>query len=101
MFDRLTHMLTKEFIQVFRDRRMKLVIFVLPAIQVLVFGYAASNDVRDVPTAVFDLGQSAGSRELVSRFLGSGYFALVEEVWTEARARELLDRGEATALLRL
>jgi ABC-2 type transport system permease protein len=101
MFDRLAHMLTKEFIQVFRDPRMRFVIFVLPAIQMLVFGYAASNDVRDVPTAVFDLDRSAASRELVSRFLGSRYFELVEEVRNEVRARELIDRGDATALLRV
>ncbi|MBI5017104.1 MAG: ABC transporter permease [Deltaproteobacteria bacterium] len=101
MLERLKRMLIKEFLQIFRDPRMRVVIFVLPAIQVLVFGYAASNDVRDVPTALFDQDQTVASRELASRFEGSGYFDVVEHVSTEARARELLDRGEATALLRV
>jgi ABC-2 type transport system permease protein len=101
MLERLRRMLIKEFLQVFRDPRMRVVIFVLPAIQVLVFGYAASNDVRDVPTAVFDRDGTPKSRELVSRFTGSGYFEVVAWVETEARAREVLDRGEVTALLRL
>ena len=101
MFERLKHMLLKEFIQVFRDPRMRVVIFLLPAIQVLVFGYAASNDVRDVPTAVFDLDGTPASRTLVARFAGSGYFDVIERVTTEDGVRGALDRGTASALLRV
>ena len=49
MFERIRHMLIKEFIQVFRDPRMRTVIFVIPCIQVLVIGYAVTTDVRHVP----------------------------------------------------
>ena len=45
MFERIRHMLIKEFIQVFRDPRMKAVVFVMPIVQVLVFGYAVTTDV--------------------------------------------------------
>ena len=55
MLGRLRQMLIKEFIQVFRDPRMRMVIFVIPCIQVLVIGYAVSTDVRHVPTAIYDL----------------------------------------------
>ncbi|MBI5443444.1 MAG: ABC transporter permease, partial [Deltaproteobacteria bacterium] len=93
-------MLRKEFIQIFRDPRMRFMLFGVPVLQMLVFGYAATNDVRDVPTAVFDLDQTPESRELTARFPGSRYCRVVEYVRTEARARALLDRGDATALLR-
>jgi ABC-2 type transport system permease protein len=99
MRERLKHMLIKEFIQVFRDPRMRAVIFVVPVMQLLVFGYAVSTDVKHVATAVYDLDHSVTSRELVSRFVKSGYFAVVEHVASETRARALLDRGEARVLL--
>lgn len=93
-------MIVKEFLQLLRDPRMKFVLFVVPAVQMLVFGYAASNDVRDIPTAIFDQDLSVESRALTARFLASGHFDRLASVDDEDRARELLDRGEVSALLR-
>jgi ABC-2 type transport system permease protein len=101
MFERIRHMLVKEFIQVLRDPRMKAVIFVIPVVQLMVFGYAVTTDVRRVTTAVYDLDNSVVSRDLTSRFLRSGYFDVVEHVYDDQRAAELLDRGAVQALLRM
>jgi len=101
MRERIKHMLIKEFIQVFRDPRMKAVIFIVPVLQCLVFGYAVTTDVRHIPTAVYDLDDSVASRELVSRFEKSGYFDVAEYLASDRRARELLDRGEVRAVLRM
>lgn len=101
MFERIKQMLIKEFIQIFRDPKMRGVIFLMPIIQVLVFGYAVTTDVKHVPTAVYDLDNSIASRELTGRFIRSGYFDIIEYVETEDRARELVDRGEAQAVLRI
>jgi ABC-2 type transport system permease protein len=100
MFERIKHMLIKEFIQVFRDPRMQFVIFLLPCVQVLVIGYAVTFDVKHVRTAIYDLDNSQVSRELTARFIGSGYFDVVATVGDEATVRNLLDRGEAAAVLR-
>lgn len=101
MLERIKQMLIKEFIQVFRDPRMKGVIFLMPIVQVLVFGYAVTTDVDHIATAVYDLDHSVASRELVSRFVASGYFEVVEQVNDEARGRAMLDHGEAQAILRM
>jgi ABC-2 type transport system permease protein len=101
MRERIKHMLIKEFIQVFRDPRMKAVIFVAPVLQCLVFGYAVTTDVRHVSTAVYDLDNSVASRELISRFANTGHFDIVEYVSNESRARLLLDRGKVRAVLRM
>ena len=69
MWERIKHMLIKEFIQIFRDPRMKGVIFLMPIIQLLVFGYAVTTDVKNVATLVHDLDNSIASRELVSLFV--------------------------------
>ena len=101
MLERLKAMLVKEFVQVLRDPRMRFVVLVIPVVQTIIFGYAVSTDVRDVATAIYDLDNSSRSRELADRFIKSGYFDLQERVYDEARARELIDRGEVKALLRM
>jgi ABC-2 type transport system permease protein len=101
MRERIKHMLVKEFIQIFRDPRMKGVIFLMPVIQLLVFGYAVTTDVRHIPTAVYDLDHSIASRELVARFVESGYFEVLEYVDNDRRAQELVDQGKAGAVLRM
>ena len=99
MRERLRHMLVKEFIQALRNPRMRAIILVTPVIQLFLFGYAVTTDVHNIALAVYDLDQSVASRELTSRFVRSGYFDLVEPVTNPDRVRELLDRGEARAVL--
>lgn len=101
MFERVRHMLKKEFIQVFRDPRMRIVIFVIPCFQVLVIGYAVSTDVKNVRTAVYDLDNSQASREVTARFIRSGYFDVVARIGDEKVAREMLDRNDVTVVLRM
>lgn len=101
MFERIKHMLIKEFIQIIRDPRMMGVILLMPIVQSLVFGYAVTTDVTHIPTAIFDLDNSRESRELVTRFVDSGYFAVVEYVSQAERAQELVDRGKVQAVLRM
>ncbi len=101
MGERLRRMLVKEFLQVFRDPRMRLMIFLMPLVQVMVFGYAVSTDVRDVPTAVVDYDRTPASRELLSRFSGSGYFRFVAQPRDAGAVPGLLDRDEAEAVLRI
>ncbi len=101
MLERLQRMLVKEFLQVLRDPKMRAMVFLMPLIQVMVFGYAVSTDVRDVPTAVVDFDRTGSSRELLSRFAGSGYFRFVAQTRDAAVVQGLLDRGEAGAILRI
>ncbi|ABQ25355.1 ABC transporter permease [Geotalea uraniireducens] len=101
MLERLRTMLVKEFIQVFRDPRMRFLLFLVPAVQTVIFGYAVNTDVRHVATAVYDLDNSRESRELVARFVRSGYFDVTEYVSSDRRVRELVDRGNVKAVLRM
>lgn len=100
MFDRLKSMLVKEFIQVFRDPRMRLILFLIPVFQTVVFGYAVNTDVQHVKTAVYDLDNSTESRDVTARFVRSGYFDVVEYLQDEKRALELIDRSKVKAVLR-
>ena len=101
MAERLRQMLVKEFLQLFRDPKMRRMVFLVPMVQVLVFGYAVSTDVRNVPTAVLDFDRSVSSRELLSGFSASGYFRFVAETRDVSAAQELIDRGAVGAILRI
>ncbi|HSE15103.1 MAG TPA: ABC transporter permease [Candidatus Deferrimicrobium sp.] len=101
MRERLKNMLIKEFLQVLRDPKMRGIIFVMPLVQVMVFGYAVTTDVRDVPVAVVDFDQSVASRELLSRFSASGYFRFVAHTRDVPMASHLLDKGSVRAILRI
>jgi len=94
-FERVSGLVRKELLQVFRDPRLVRMVLVAPVIQLLVFGYAVSTDVRRTSTFVVDQDHSAASRDLTETFFASGYFRLVGR---SDRPRDLvaaLDAGRA------
>jgi ABC-2 type transport system permease protein len=93
----LWRVIVKEFLQIRRDRKMIPVIFVAPIVQITVFGFAVNTDVTSVPTVLVDQDRSAASRDLVSRFVESGYF---EIVGTGERAAQI-DRWLVTSRAQL
>lgn len=99
MWERIRHMMKKELIQVLRDPRMRAVVFILPIIQLLIFGNAMNTDVENVPTAILDRDNTPMSRELVARFEASRYFDIVERLERESAVSEILDRGDALLVL--
>lgn len=99
MFERLRAMLIKEFIQTFRDPRMRIVLFVLPVIQTVIFGYAVNMDVRSVPVAVMDRDNSQESRELLAMLFSSGHFRQKATPPNQLAAQKLLDNGAARLVL--
>jgi ABC-2 type transport system permease protein len=101
MLSRLRQMLIKEFLQVFRDKRALWVLVGPPAIQMLIFGYAASYEIRHVPTAALDLDHSQESRELIARFSATPYFDVRAELTNREQIREMIDRGQATVALEI
>ncbi|MDR3792840.1 MAG: ABC transporter permease [Terracidiphilus sp.] len=95
MFGRIKQMLIKEFIQVLRDKRTRMILIVPPIIQMLVFGYAATFEIRNVATVVLDQDHSQESREFLSRFTASPYFSVDRQLTDALQVRDLIDRGQA------
>lgn len=92
---RIRGLIRKEFLQVRRDRRMLPIIFVSPILQLLLLGYAANLDVREVPVLVCDLDRSVESRSVVEGILAGGYFVLAGLVPDYRQMEERIDAGEA------
>ena len=101
MLARLKQMLIKEFIQVFRDKRTRFLLFGPPIIQMVVFGYAATFEISHVATVVVDLDHSQESRELVSRFTSSPYFDVQHQLTHSRQVEDVIDRGKATVALQI
>lgn len=101
MWQRIKHMLIKEFLQNLRDPRMVRVLFLMPTIQTLIFGYAVTTDVRNVAIAVYDQDNSPESRDLLARFLRSGYFELVQTLNSEQQIVDAMDRGKVRGVVRI
>jgi ABC-2 type transport system permease protein len=99
--ERIRQMVIKEFIQIFRDKRMKAIVFVIPLLQTMVFGYAVTMDVNNIPTAVYDLDHSYESRELVRRLTSSSYFNILYASSSPAEIRDLLDRSRVTVAVQI
>ncbi|MBN1526211.1 MAG: ABC transporter permease [Candidatus Omnitrophica bacterium] len=100
MFDRIKALLIKEFLQVFRDPRMKMVIFVSPLVQVLIFGYAATMDITHAPIAVYDLDNTKQSRELIRDFSYSQYFDIKRYIYDQRTADDLINESKVLGVLK-
>jgi ABC-2 type transport system permease protein len=97
MNTRLISLVRKEFIQILRDPRTLILILIIPVMQLFLLGYAATNDVRNIPLAVYDLDRTAQSRRLLDAYRAADYFSLAYDVDSEAELRQLIDDGEARA----
>jgi len=94
MKSRLIAIVRKEFIQLFRDKRMLALIMVIPLMQLFLLSYAVSNDVRDLPMAVFDQSHSAESRTLLDAYRATDYFKMSYFVASDMELRQLIEMNE-------
>ncbi len=99
VYERVRHMIKKEFLQVLRNPKMRAIVLVMPLVQSMVFGYAVTTDVKQVPTAVYDQSETPESRELIARFLHSGYFSLQAVLTNEREMDAALDAGKVAAII--
>jgi ABC-2 type transport system permease protein len=89
----------KELHQIVRDSRTLMILLFVPIFFLLLYGYALSFDIRNIPLAIHDRDRSSASREVVSAFVNSGYFDLVADLADDDEIVRLLDRGDARAVL--
>ena len=92
---------TKEFLQLKRDRLTFGMIVGMPIVMLVVFGYAINTDPRHLHTAVLRGDQSEFTRSYVAAMKNSGYFAFVQELDSEEQARAALARGDVQFVLNI
>src|SRR5215471_769851 len=92
---RIAALIRKELLAILKDPRSRVTIFLPPVLQCLIFGYAATYDLNNVPYAVLDQDRSAASHELLARLDGSGVFVRVADLASAADIAKVIDRREA------
>jgi ABC-2 type transport system permease protein len=89
----------KEFRQIKRDKRILSILLFIPALMLLMFGYALNFDVKHTSMAVYDEDRSSTSREFVEQFFISEYFTKVQTLESKAEINNLLDAEQARVVL--
>jgi len=95
MTSRVLAVLIKEFIQIRRDPRTLAMVLLLPAVQLLLFGYAINTTVEHLPTIVLDQADDRLSRELIQALNNSGIFDVVATARDAGALRQAIDSGAA------
>ncbi len=95
----MKNFLIKEFLQIFRDKRTLIILFGIPIVQVLLFGFALKNEMRDVPIAILDQSKDEYSRQLIHKIISSEYFVLQENLDSEKGIEEAFRKGKIKELI--
>ncbi|MDD3826343.1 MAG: ABC transporter permease [Anaerolineae bacterium] len=97
MLYRILSITRKEFLHVVRDRRTLAVMFLIPVVQLLLLGYAATTDVKHLRTAVLDQDRTPRSRALVEAYRASGYFDITYQAQSQSDLRKVMDGSRVRA----
>jgi ABC-2 type transport system permease protein len=96
MFRRLRHIIIKEFVQVWRDKKMRFFLVFPPLVQLLVYGYIINFDIKHVTVGIFDESRSMESRDLINRFRSNEWFSVGYDIKSQKELLNLIDRGDIT-----
>ena len=91
----------KEFKQIFRNKAMLPIIFIVPIIQIAILSFAATFEVKEVRLGYIDADKTAYSRELISKFEVSSYFTIVGEYDSQKQAQSALQEGKTDVIIEI
>jgi len=94
-FRRLRHVIRKEFLELRQDPRLFVLVVLAPILQLVMLGYAATTDVKNIPLVVVDQDRTTESRDLIARFAASSNFVVVDALPNPDGIDAFLDEGRA------
>ena len=98
---RIVALAIKELLAVLKDKRSRIVLVVPPILQLMVFGYAATFDLNDIPVAIYNEDRGAASRELVAHVTGSPHFHLYGAVDHDSQVTPLIENKKVLIVLHI
>lgn len=91
--------LVKEFYHIFRDYRTMIILFGMPIAQILLFGFAIRNEIKDIKIAILDYSRDNVTQEISNKILSSGYFILSDNLFNEKELEEEFKKGTIKEIL--
>jgi ABC-2 type transport system permease protein len=89
----------KEFYHIFRDVRTMLVLFGIPIVQLLIFGYVVNNEIKDIRIAILDKSKDDVTQHLSNKILSSGYFILDENLQSDNEIEAIFRKGNVREVI--
>ncbi|MCK4568813.1 MAG: ABC transporter permease [Bacteroidales bacterium] len=89
----------KEFYHIFRDVRTMVILFGMPVVQVLIFGFAISTEIKDAEIAILDYSRDNMSLELSNKIISSDYFILSENLEDESQIEKVFQAGKVKEVI--
>ena len=89
----------KEFYHIFRDVRTLLILFGMPVVQVLLFGFAISNEITNAPIAILDHSNDYITQQITNKLLSSGFFVRSDNVRDESQIHEIFRKGKVKEII--
>lgn len=89
----------KEFYHIFRDKRSLFILFGMPVAQILLFGFAITNEINNVDIAVLDYARDNESQKIIQKIKASTYFHIENEILNEKAIEEEFKKGKIKAVL--
>ena len=99
--NRLLPFIKKEFYHVLRDRRVLLMIFGMPIVQVLLFGFALSTEIKNTKIAVFDQDKTQESAQLLEKINQNRYFDIAENIRSDKEFEQVFKTGEIKVIVNI
>lgn len=89
----------KEFYHIFRDRRSLFILFGMPIVQIMLFGFAITNEINNVNIAILDHSKDATTQEIINKIASSKYFSVQDYIENEAAIETSFKKGNIKAVL--
>lgn len=89
----------KEFYHIFRDRRSLFILFGMPIAQILLFGFAITNEINNVDIAILDHSKDATTKEIINKISSSKYFSIDAFLEKESEIEAIFKKGKVKAVL--
>jgi len=90
---------TKEFYHIFRDKRSMFILFGMPIAQIMLFGFAITNEINNVNIAILDKSKDTETQKIINKISASPYFHIEQEINSETQIESIFKKGKVKAVL--
>ncbi|MBA0884990.1 ABC transporter permease [Flavobacterium undicola] len=89
----------KEFYHIFRDKRSMFILFGMPIAQIMLFGFAITNEINNVSIAILDKSKDSETQKIINKISASQYFHIEQTISSESQIQSIFEKGKVKAVV--